>query len=129
MGEYVALSKVEGVLKGSKYTILPMCYAQSTMSYCIALICPQVAAMKAASSDKSLDKAALCESAEVKAACVADVKAVCKAAGLAGFETPTKVVLISELWTPDNDLLTAAMKLKRIPIVERHKAELDALYS
>ena len=46
MGEYVALSKVEGVLKGSKYTILPMCYAQSTMSYCIALICPNEAEMK-----------------------------------------------------------------------------------
>ena len=26
-------------------------------------------------------------------------------------------------------LLTAAMKLKRIPIVAKHKAELDSLYS
>ena len=43
-----------------------------------------------------------------------------RAAGLAGFVTPTKVVLISELWTPDNDLLTAAMKLKRKPIVDKH---------
>ena len=127
-GEYVALSKVENVLKNSKFVELPMVYAESKMSYCIALICPQVAAMKAASSDKSLDKAALCESAEVKAACVADVKAVCKAAGLAGFETPTKVVLISELWTPDNDLLTAAMKLKRKPIVDKHKAAITGVY-
>ena len=128
-GEYVALSKVENVLKNSKFVELPMVYAESKMSYCIALICPQVAAMKAASSDKSLDKAALCESAEVKASCVADVKAVCKAAGLAGFETPTKVVLISELWTPDNDLLTATMKLKRQPIIKKHQALIDKLYA
>ena len=37
--------------------------------------------------------------------------------------------LVAETWTPDNDLLTAAMKLKRIPIVPKHKAELDALYA
>ena len=39
-GEYVALSKVENVLKTSQYTALPMVYALSSMSYCIALICP-----------------------------------------------------------------------------------------
>ena len=55
-------------------------------------------------------------------------KAVGKAAGRAGFETPTKVVLISELWTPDNDLLTAAMKLKRKPIVDKHKAAITGVY-
>ena len=32
MGEYVALSKVENVLKTCKYTQLPMVYASSTMS-------------------------------------------------------------------------------------------------
>ena len=42
MGEYVALSKVENVLKTCKYTQLPMVYASSTMSYCIALICPNI---------------------------------------------------------------------------------------
>ena len=50
-GEYVALSKVENVLKNSLLVELPMVYAESKMSYCIALICPQPsAAMKAASS-------------------------------------------------------------------------------
>merc|ERR1719159_2325013 len=39
MGEYVALSKVENVLKACKYTQLPMVYALPSMDYCIALIC------------------------------------------------------------------------------------------
>ena len=41
---------------------------------------------------------------------------VCKPK-LVGFEIPKRLGLVAETWTPDNDLLTAAMKLKRIPIV------------
>merc|ERR1719230_577795 len=42
MGEYVELSKVENALKSSQYTALPMLYATSSMSYCVALICPNI---------------------------------------------------------------------------------------
>lgn len=35
---------------------------------------------------------------------------------------------VDDPWTPENELLTAAMKLKRKPICDRHKAELDKLY-
>merc|ERR1712106_947852 len=55
--------------------------------------------------------------AEVSKQCLA----VCKPK-LVGFETPKKIGLVADTWTPDNDLLTAAMKLKRIPIVAKHKA-------
>ena len=67
MGEYVALSKVEGVLKGSKYTILPMCYAQSTMSYCIALVCPNVPNLKKLAAELGVEGelGALCADAKV----------------------------------------------------------------
>merc|ERR1719382_763010 len=46
-GEYVALSKVENALKSCPLVELPMCYARSTESYCIALICPSHPALKA----------------------------------------------------------------------------------
>ena len=59
---------------------------------------------------------------------LADCHAACKGK-LVGFETPRRVGLVAEPWTPENDLLTAAMKLKRIPIVAAHKAQLDALYA
>ena len=55
--------------------------------------------------------------------------AACKGAKLAGFEIPKKIGLVDDPWTPENDLLTAAMKLKRVPIVAKHKAQLDTLYS
>jgi long-chain acyl-CoA synthetase len=62
---------------------------------------------------------------------VAEVTRRCQAAckgKLVGFEIPKKIGLVSETWTPENDLLTAAMKLKRIPICKKHAAELDVLY-
>ena len=50
----------------------------------------------------------------------------CKAK-LVGFEVPKKIGLVAELWTPDNDLLTATMKLKRQPIIKKHQAAFDAI--
>jgi len=130
MGEYVALSKVENVLKSSKYTALPMTYALSTMSYVIALICPNKKPLEdlAASKGVTGDFEALCKNEEIVAAVLADVTAECKKAKLAKHETPTKIVLISDLWTPDNDMLTAVQKLKRREIVNKHKADIDGVY-
>ena len=34
---------------------------------------------------------------------------------------PTRICLVSDPWTPENDLLTAAMKLKRPIIADKHK--------
>ena len=131
-GEYVALSKVENVLKASAHVELPMVYARSNMTYCIALICPRESGLHAL-ADKfglpaSLSLPELCNKEEVVAAVLADVQATCKERKLATFETPKKVILVSELWTQENELLTAAMKLKRKPIVDKHLDEINAAY-
>lgn len=127
-GEYVALSKVENVLKNSKYVELPMAYAVSSESYCIALVCPMPPALKALAAELGVsgDHEALCKDAAINAAVLKDLTAECKKK-LVGFEIPTKLVLISDVWTVENDMLTAAMKLKRKPIVDRHMAEIQAL--
>ena len=70
----------------------------------------------------------LCANPQIIDAVTKDIAAVCKAAKLAKFEIPTKVILIDELWTPDNDMLTAVNKLKRKQIEEKHKAEITKVY-
>merc|ERR1712137_433608 len=126
MGEYVALSKVESALKTSPYVALPMVHASSSMSYCIALICPNVPELKKLGVEGDLS--ALCKNETVIAAVLKDVQAAFKAAKLQKFEIPTKVVLIDDLWTPENDMLTAVMKLKRKDILSKHKAQVDSIY-
>ena len=129
-GEYVSLSKVENVMKECPLVELPMCYARSTESFCIALVCPSAVALKALGKSLGLgeDIATLCAEPKIVDEVTKQIKAVCKAK-LVPFETPKKIGLVAETWTPENDLLTAAMKLKRIPIVAAHKAQLDALYA
>ena len=119
---------MENALKSSKFTALPMCYAKSTMSYCIALICPNEPALKKIDGAPSGDLKALCADKTVIDAVTKDVMDCCKKAKLAKFEIPTKVILIDDLWTPDNDMLTAVQKLKRKPIETKHKAQIDAVY-
>jgi len=130
MGEYVALSKVENALKSSKYVALPMVYASSSMSYAIALLCPNVANLKALATELGVagDLKEWCADEKMKAAVLKEVQGVCSASKLAKFEIPTKVILVEELWTPENELLTAVQKLKRREIVAKHKAEIDAVY-
>lgn len=72
--------------------------------------------------------ATLCASPPVVAAVLKDLTMHCKAGKLASFETPTKLILVSDEWTVENDLLTTTMKTKRKQIVDRHKAEIDAVY-
>jgi long-chain acyl-CoA synthetase len=109
---------------------MPMVYATSSMSYAIALLCPNIPNLMklAAEVGAGDDLAAICHHAQVLEAVTKEVAAACQAAKLAKFEIPTKVILIEELWTPENDMLTAVQKLKRREIVAKYKADIDRVY-
>merc|ERR1712166_1072311 len=103
-GEYVALSKVENVLKECPLVELPLCYARSTESFCIALVCPSHVALKALGKSLGLgeDVPTLCANKQIIAEVSKQCLAVCKPK-LVGFEIPKKIGLVAETWTPDND--------------------------
>jgi long-chain acyl-CoA synthetase len=44
-------------------------------------------------------------------------------------EIPLKVRVCPEEWSPDNGMLTAAMKLKRVNIVSKYRSEIDEMFS
>lgn len=51
-----------------------------------------------------------------------------KIAKLDKFETPAKIKLLAEPWTPESGLVTAALKLKREQLKTRFEDELQKLY-
>lgn len=53
---------------------------------------------------------------------------VAKAAKLDKFEIPAKVKLVPGPWTPESGLATAALKIKREPLKNKYKNELQKLY-
>lgn len=52
-----------------------------------------------------------------------------KAAKLDKFETPAKIKLLPEQWTPESGLVTAALKIKREQVKAKYKNELLKLYA
>jgi len=138
-GEYVALTKVEAALQLCPFTELSMCYGKTGGTYPVALICPQQKKINELaeelglrlSSDpsvKSVPYEVLCKDPAVLEQVYKACRKTCVESGLVAFEIPTKIALVSELWTPENDMLTAAMKLKRPAICAKHKEDIDALY-
>jgi len=57
-----------------------------------------------------------------------DMARVGKEAKLNGFEFVKAVYLDSEIWSTDNDLLTATMKIKRSDMKAKYQRQLDQLY-
>lgn len=130
-GEYVALTKVEAALKLSEFVELPMVYGKTGGEWPIALICPQKPRIMALGTElgKKAEYEALCVDPDVVAAVTKSLLECCKAQKILPFETPQRFALISDTWTPENDMLTAAMKLKRPIIADKHKAVIAELYS
>eukprot|EP00747_Dinoflagellata_sp_TGD_P083503 gnl/TRDRNA2_/TRDRNA2_162139_c1_seq1.p1 gnl/TRDRNA2_/TRDRNA2_162139_c1~~gnl/TRDRNA2_/TRDRNA2_162139_c1_seq1.p1 ORF type:complete len:108 (-),score=26.57 gnl/TRDRNA2_/TRDRNA2_162139_c1_seq1:50-340(-) len=75
----------------------------------------------------------LCKNEKIVASVLKDVTEQCKHCKLVDFELPKKIALLPSIdgvpaWTPENDMLTAAMKLKRPIIARAFAAEIDSLY-
>jgi len=130
-GEYVALTKVESALKCCEYTELPMCFGRTGSEFPVALVCPVKSKILALGAELGIqsDYAGLCQNSQVVQRVSKACLDACKAQKLQAFEIPKKFALISDTWTPENDMLTAAMKLKRPDIVKKHKADIDSLYA
>jgi len=129
-GEYVALSKVEGVVKLCTLVENAMVHCSSDQKYCTVLVCPSAPAMAAFAKANGMDPddlKALCESEKTKTEILEQINAAAKGK-LVRFEIPQKVFIVEDPWTPENDLLTAAQKLKRKPIINHHQADIDAMY-
>jgi len=55
-------------------------------------------------------------------------KKLVKKGGIERFETPQRVKIITEPWTPETGLVTDALKLKRKAIELKYKDDIEDLY-
>jgi len=76
-------------------------------------------------ANQHADLADLAENDKVKDAILKDMLSAAKAAGLQGIELVSGVVLAHEPWTPENGLVTAAMKLSRRNIQKAYATEIQ----
>jgi long-chain acyl-CoA synthetase len=106
-GEYVSLGKVEAGLKQVPGIGACVVFAQSNKDHCVCIV-SQPEKGWAAFGGKPASEPELAK----------EIERVLRSQGLARFEIPTKVKLDDEVWTPENGLTTASMKVQRNPLRE-----------
>ncbi|WOH00523.1 hypothetical protein DCAR_0519888 [Daucus carota subsp. sativus] len=131
-GEYVSLGKVEAVLVSSPYVDIIVLHADSFYSYCVALVVASQSALEEWAHNQGIkyaDFSDLCQKEETVKEVLGSLVKVGKAARLEKFELPAKIKLLSEPWTPETGLVTAALKIKRDAIRKAFSVDLAQLYS
>lgn len=130
-GEYVSLGKVESCLMTHPAVENICVYGDGSKSNVVSLVIPGQAFLDSLSIkiDKSkLSREELCQDGQVKAEYIKILNSHGIQQKLQKFEIPRAVCLVSEAWTPESGLLTAAMKLKRKTIESVFSAEIAAMY-
>ncbi|KAL2317800.1 hypothetical protein Fmac_031676 [Flemingia macrophylla] len=131
-GEYVSLGKVEAALIVSPFVDNILVHADPFHSYCVALVVGSQSALEEWASEKGISDfnfSELCEKEETVKEVHASLVKEGKLARLEKFEIPAKIKLLSDPWTPDSGLVTAALKLKREAIKKTFNEELSKLYA
>ncbi|KAA0201345.1 hypothetical protein HAZT_HAZT000552 [Hyalella azteca] len=132
-GEYVSLGNVEAVLKTHAVVDNICVFCDSNQNNTVAVVVPAAETLKkiaaGLSKNESDNLSDLCNDADVVKAVLKTLQSHGRSQKLNRAEIPTALFLTSEPWTPDNGLVTAALKLRRKPIVKHFSQQIAAMYA
>jgi len=127
-GEYIAIERLEAMYKNCPLVANLMVFAHSHSDHVIALVQPNKGALEKVVKLENASWNDLCASEQAKKAMMSSLLTTWKELNLKSIERLSNVALFPDEWTPDNNWLTAAMKLKRPDIVKDQKAVIQGLY-
>ncbi|XP_021966745.2 long-chain-fatty-acid--CoA ligase 4 [Folsomia candida] len=132
MGEYLSLGKVESILKTCPYIDNICIVGDSLKNFCIALIVPNEKLMMEVAFRLNKDNITweqMCSDGQIEAFYLQVVQDFCKSAKLYKYEIPAAIKICSEIWTPDNAMITTTFKLRRRVVQERYQTDIDYIYA
>jgi long-chain acyl-CoA synthetase len=133
-GEYVPVSYLE-TLYGSSPFVSPngiLVYGDQSQMKLVAIITPQESYIEQWAKDRKIDGTNvknLYNNLLLREAVLESFRQIAKKNGLRKFEYIEKVYLCSDIWTTENELLTAAMKLRRGRVINQYRDEIDGMYT
>ncbi|XP_060856885.1 fatty acid CoA ligase Acsl3 isoform X1 [Metopolophium dirhodum] len=133
-GEYVSLGKVESQLKTCPVVDNICIYGNPFHMYTIALVVPNrhhlidMAKKLNIENVNEISIEELFSNKKLEKAVVDELAAHGRKNKLERFEIPTAIIICNDVWTPDNNLVTAAFKIKRREIYDKYKVQIDNLY-
>ena len=131
-GEYVAIEHLESIYGGHPF-ISPngiVVYGDSYKNSLVGIILPQVSFLKKWAEDNKISGSIeeLCKNPKVIQTILKSLKELAIQHKKKSFEEIKDCRLYADEWTPENGMLTAAMKLKRSAIIEKYKKDIDEMY-
>jgi long-chain acyl-CoA synthetase len=132
-GEYIALEKLESAYKNCTFLDLICVYVDSDHFDCVAILTANRDRLTAWAVSQKIpgteDFVSLCKNPKVKEFVLFELKNTGRKLKLRSIETVRNITLCPEEWTPQNCMLTSAMKLNRSEIVKRFKKDIEAMYN
>lgn len=107
----------------------PLTYTHSHQLVGIVVPDPEVLLPWAAQQGKTADLTSLCADPGVRKVILDAMLKEGRSAGLKGFEQVAAIVLVPDLFSIDNGLLTPTFKLKRPQAQACFQQEIDAMYA
>eukprot|EP01097_Dermamoeba_algensis_P001847 TRINITY_DN1713_c0_g1_i1.p1 TRINITY_DN1713_c0_g1~~TRINITY_DN1713_c0_g1_i1.p1 ORF type:complete len:716 (+),score=215.26 TRINITY_DN1713_c0_g1_i1:1-2148(+) len=126
-GEYIAVEFLESIYKNSPYVENVCIIARSTESYLCAVVLPSKKNLARMANKDSVD-ADFLHLKSTRDQVHSSIIEACKKAKLKTVELPKYVYVVDDEWTPENLMLTAAMKIKRSEIEKKYAKQIDAMY-
>jgi len=130
-GEYIALEKMETKYKDSVLVENVCAYGDSDREYPIALVVANKNALAKWADEQKIhynDLHDLLANKEAEKMVLAAIVAAARKANLKDIEIVKAVALVQDEWTPENGMLTAAMKLQRAKIYAKYRDLIDKAY-
>jgi len=131
-GEYISVSRVESILQTCPLVENIWVYGNSFQNFVIAFVCPNKKQLIAIAEKLNINSQSfeqLCKNKDIIKAVQQELENHGKKGKLEKAEVPQRIYLSSEVWTPEAGLLTDALKLKRRPLEDHYKKEIEQLYS
>jgi len=131
-GEYIALESIESKFKNSSYVDNICVVGDSEKTFLLALVVVNKDRLIHWATENGIadpnNFEELCKNRKARNEVLNSIISIGKSNKLKNVEIPKDVLLCHEEWTPQNELLTAAMKLKRGPVTNNFKKEIKKMY-
>ena len=130
-GEYVSYGKVEAVLKTHALMDSICLHADPSKDFVVAIAVPNAAALQEFAEEQKVDGLSaeqLCNEPTIQEKVIATLHTYGVKNGMEKFELPKKICMVTDEWTPESGLVTAAFKIRRIFIVKKYENEIIQMY-
>jgi len=131
-GEYISPGKVEAALKSSPFIDDICIHGDPSQYFCVALVVPafnELSSLAATVGKGHLTLEQLSNDPQIEKLLLNKLREFGEACKLSKLEIPAAIKICSDVWTPDSGLVTPAFKIKRKPIQDRYKKDIERMYA